>query len=198
MIKEIIISIILIVSASSVLGFTIREKFGDDVVFIPSETNTNYTINPDLELSNLSIAEDCLYINGNIFKFAGEEYAYIHLGQLMYKNALLIVTETNSVTTGYFGGYVFGEEYLIDISETDFLTVTPNQDGVISFTVQASIAEFIFITIREDVDLDGDIDIFDLNECWSSRNGNSPRFDVNNDMNIDVFDLSRIWVNRDY
>lgn len=195
--KEIIVVlfILILVVMPSIIGFTIKEKFGEDVVFIP-ETNTNYTINPNLELSSLTIESDCLYINGNIFKFTGNnnEYAFIHLGQLMYKNATLIVTETNSTTTACFGGYISEEEYLVDISETDFLTVEANQSGIVTFTAQQSTGEFIFVTIKEDVNLDGYVDIFDLNKCWSSS---SPRADVNDDMNVDVFDL-RIWVNRNY
>lgn len=61
-------------------------------------------------------------------------------------------------------------------------------------TAQASGAD-----ARYDVNNDNDVDVFDLNSCWSHRDGEAPYdgiYDVNNDNSIDVFDLNGIWSHR--
>ena len=177
-----------------------RERFGDDVVFIPSSTNTNYTINPDLELSTLTIKNDSLYINGNILQFISENntYAYVHLGQILRKNLLVLVTETSNKTTAILGGFTPGEKYYADISDVEFITNIADNNGNITFTWvwNETTPDFILIGYRYDVNLDGYVNVFDLSETWTNRWENTEylgRYDVNEDNTINVIDLSAIW-----
>lgn len=203
-----IIGILLCISAS-VAGFTVRDRFGGDeytsATFIPSSTNTNYTLNPDLELSSLTITNESLYINGNIFQFISENdtYVYAHLGQILRNNFLVMVTETSNRTTATLGGFTPGKEYLVDISENLFLTEIPDTDGNITFSWEwnDTIADFILISIRYDINLDSYVNVFDLSECWANRWELSPylgRYDVNQDLVVNVLDLSIIWANSGY
>lgn len=52
---------------------------------------------------------------------------------------------------------------------------------------------------RHDINNDDTVDVFDLNNCWTNREGEAPFdgiYDVNTDDEIDVFDLNNIWSNR--
>jgi len=199
--KYVIVSLSIILLISGIVsGFTVRERFGDDVVFIPSTTNTNYTINPDLELSTLTIKNDSLYINGNILQFISENdtYAYVHLGQILRKNLLVLVTETSNKTTAILGGFTPGEKYYADISDVEFITNIADNNGNITFTWvwNETTPDFILIGYRYDVNLDGYVNVFDLSETWANRWENTEylgRYDVNEDNTINVIDLSAIW-----
>jgi len=199
MIKNLIVILVILMMCSTVKGFTVRERFGDDAIFTPSDTNTNYTINPDMELDELIISDNCLYINGNMFKFTSTNgsFVYAHLGSLILPQRQLVVTETTDETYGCLGGYEPSYVYLVYVSESDFLTVTANETGFVEFTWMCDgTVDFILVALRCDVNLDEMVDVIDISLVWSNRVGKEPYhkiFDVNDDQHIGVIDLSFIW-----
>jgi len=194
--KVIIVMCIFLIFSTSVSAFTIRERFGDDVEFVPSNTNTRYTINPDMELSSISIDSEYIMINGNMIKFISDS-CYVHLGTKIMP-LQLFVTETMGITNVELGGYVNGHKYLVDIGGELYLTPYAESNGHITFQFTGAYnkAYYLLVTNRYDTNYDGKVSILDLSFIWGHRSEiaeyNFPS-DVTENGYINVLDVSMVW-----